>query len=787
MWLLVVLTILYSLIFPTISFAHAETSIIKMTPNGFEPQTTTVDENSTVYFVNQDKVDHWPASNIHPTHDIYPEFDPKKPIEPGESWLFKPKRAGEWKYHDHLNPHIRGTLVVRSEKLLASRSGEVGGEKIFSNIFARIKEWFANFMDKFSASLMKNKQEDPVLAWNHLKEKYKGQGGSVGNIHDQAHLIGGLIYEKMGFSGLSKCSPQFAFGCYHGFLDKAFQKNLDRLNEAESACRSLGDSGPSASCIHGIGHGVASFFQTADLKKSLASCKRLSPSGLQYCFDGVFMEFERSAPQSFYSKENPYYPCDEVEKEFGSDISFACGRNQPTVLMDRFKLKFEDVVGICLKSPSNQFKTACFDALGFISVKSTSNPKEIISACQKIGVSEYILRCAKAAAGELIFQEVPGWQTNAPAVCNALPPNFQPECNIYIQDLIKQYGRVVSKDDNEYIRKELQICYGVGGKDDCYKKVAALFFNRFGLKKTLALFAQNEDYPEVYARCHEVTHFLSRSEYERLGSIAGVYAQCDSTCHGGCYHGTLEAYLKENTNTDFAKICGRLEEYDKPLIFYECMHGLGHAAMFITDAEVPMSLKLCDRIESLENQERCYSGVFMENSSSSTNLDHPSKFVRADDPYYPCNILEEKYLKLCYRYQSSHFALIAKHDWQKVASLCMGVPENYRVECFRTIGTNQVGFTQDINQMRANCDLMPSFEYRNVCVVGVISSMAYRFVGNSEKMVNFCKTVDEGYRQDCFRQIGASFLDWSSDKSFAKNECGKIPDLKGADWCLNVI
>ena len=86
------------------AMAHSEVRVIEMTSSGFSPSEIMLDEDSSVIFVNKDKESRWPASNTHPTHELYSEFDPKKPILPGESWVFKPKKVGEWKYHDHLSP-----------------------------------------------------------------------------------------------------------------------------------------------------------------------------------------------------------------------------------------------------------------------------------------------------------------------------------------------------------------------------------------------------------------------------------------------------------------------------------------------------------------------------------------------------------------------------------------------------------------------------------------------------------------------------------------------------------
>lgn len=77
-----------------------------------EPGVLTVKKGEEVTFINKDTDDHWPASNDHPTHQIYSEFDPKRPISPGSSWSFVFEHEGQWKFHDHLFPFIGGTVIV---------------------------------------------------------------------------------------------------------------------------------------------------------------------------------------------------------------------------------------------------------------------------------------------------------------------------------------------------------------------------------------------------------------------------------------------------------------------------------------------------------------------------------------------------------------------------------------------------------------------------------------------------------------------------------------------------
>ncbi len=85
---------------------------VLMEEDRFTPENLTIKKGTTVIFKNVDKVPRWPASNIHPTHTIYPEFDPLQPIDPGQSWNFQFDKVGVWKDHDHLIPSIRGIITV---------------------------------------------------------------------------------------------------------------------------------------------------------------------------------------------------------------------------------------------------------------------------------------------------------------------------------------------------------------------------------------------------------------------------------------------------------------------------------------------------------------------------------------------------------------------------------------------------------------------------------------------------------------------------------------------------
>lgn len=86
---------------------------VSMTETGFAPSKFTVTAGTVVTFINDGQVPHWPASAVHPTHEVLPDFDAKRGLQTGESYSFAFTQAGSWNFHDHLFPQFTGTITVR--------------------------------------------------------------------------------------------------------------------------------------------------------------------------------------------------------------------------------------------------------------------------------------------------------------------------------------------------------------------------------------------------------------------------------------------------------------------------------------------------------------------------------------------------------------------------------------------------------------------------------------------------------------------------------------------------
>ncbi|MEO8065241.1 MAG: hypothetical protein ABI643_00095 [Candidatus Doudnabacteria bacterium] len=349
--------------------------------------------------------------------------------------------------------------------------------------------------------------------------------------------------------------------------------------------------------------------------------------------------------------------------------------------------------------------------------------------------------------------------------------------------------------DSQFLRSQMRPCGEKQLSDNCYMQVAGTLMAKWDYVKILQLLKDNEQYPEIFSRCHELTHYIGRKAYEQEGSVSKVYSRANPVCWGGFYHGVMESYFWDKhlslTDPDSPKItealqtaCGKISDYTSPRFYSECVHGIGHAMMFITDTDLNKSLALCDKLEG--NQPTiCYGGVFMENSSSSTNTAHPTEFLKASDPMYPCDALATRYLNICYQYQSSYFAELSKYDWKKNADLCMKVPEIYREGCFHIIGTNQVGSTQDYAKMENSCSLMPSANYVQICQLGVVDGLSGRYVGQTNKIGDFCAQLNSNFQEACFKNLGSNIKSWTTDPAKLSADCAELKNSEYIRWCMS--
>ncbi len=276
---------------------------------------------------------------------------------------------------------------------------------------------------------------------------------------------------------------------------------------------------------------------------------------------------------------------------------------------------------------------------------------------------------------------------------------------------------------------------------------------------------------DTYFSCHAFTHFVGRALYKKTKSIADSYSQIDFTCHGGAYHGVIEAYLDEKklnlgdvTGDELRTICldSRTKTDKNPSqVYAECLHGFGHAFMFITDSDLPLSLVYCDHFGLVKDREPCYGGAFMENSTSSTNPDHPPKWIKEDDKFYPCTILAEKYQNQCYFYQANYLIKTSVHNYNKVFADCEELNRSHRTNCLLGLGANLAGFSRKAGTSGAAqiCSLGKN-DAASLCIEGAVPSFMARYGGETSKLIEFCNRVADSLKELCFVKLGNVARSW---------------------------
>lgn len=100
--------------------------VVTYNDSSFSPATLKIKKGETVVFKNQGAKSMWPASAMHPSHRAYAgtsleehcpdttntSFDACKGYLPASSWSFMFDKTGSWKYHNHLNPTVFGSITV---------------------------------------------------------------------------------------------------------------------------------------------------------------------------------------------------------------------------------------------------------------------------------------------------------------------------------------------------------------------------------------------------------------------------------------------------------------------------------------------------------------------------------------------------------------------------------------------------------------------------------------------------------------------------------------------------
>lgn len=382
---------------------------VEMNSEGFSPQKIQITQGDTVVFTNKDTEERWPASNLHPTHEIYPEFDPKTTIEIGKEWSFTFTKSGTWKYHDHILPQHSGTVEVKADPNFADKTAEIstqdqgfwaklwnwikslwpwGEKKIDTETTATEKSKEINLSDYDKEVVMGEEKifQDDTFLGSHLKKygvkdtitQLRLLEAKFGSCHQPAHRAGHIGYKMFGDKAFVEYSAECQSGYYHGVMEAYFQEHgaEDIQTTLTTLCKGGINSFFEHQCVHGIGHGLQAW-ANYELPEALAACDQL-PKRQDSCYTGVFMENlaaklaqPSNAPKpqdvgntdthltKYLKNDDALYPCNWVEEKYKGSCFFL----QTSRMLQMFGVDFQKISEACSKAPA-MYQNSCFGSMG---------------------------------------------------------------------------------------------------------------------------------------------------------------------------------------------------------------------------------------------------------------------------------------------------------------------------------------------------------------------------------------------------------------------------------------
>jgi hypothetical protein len=287
---------------------------ITLTSEGFEPRKLVIQEGESVTFKTDIGESFWPASDSHPTHSIYPDFDPRMPVVATSSWSFMFKRAGTWEFHDHLYPRYSGKIIVLTKdgsEVSESCAADTRSQKCYE--------------EKIISVLKKRGIEE---AFDTIAELYERYPDFRSSCHSSTHSLGAAAYglfEKGRLDGLSPKTPYCGYGFYHGFMEEMLARK-GSVDEAQNFCKEAGrilakhTADAEGACYHGIGHGAVDGSDPttwgdpiAMMAPGIKLCEKIAPvetfKGNRYrCVTGAYNSIE-------ILSMDPKYKLDSIIKD----------------------------------------------------------------------------------------------------------------------------------------------------------------------------------------------------------------------------------------------------------------------------------------------------------------------------------------------------------------------------------------------------------------------------------------------------------------------------------------
>lgn len=292
---------------------RSKTYSVTLSESGFRPQVLTINKGDRIKFSNILNRSFWPASDPHPTHVFFAGFDSKKEIHSNDTWTYEFQKSGQWAYHDHLDPSVRGQITVVETNPVISFYQKI--VHIYKTKFIKHDELFLKrqnnvcnksiddhglFLDCWTSFVADFTRDFGVSeAMRQLTKIYDLGFLTKGECHYLSVQVGTDAYWQFVSGKKFEFTKDFSLcdaGFFHHFMSEHVSHGKDFIG-SENLCDSLVgvDKDLVGQCYFGMGNGLTYYYwnlYSNDSKKivseSLLKCDKVKSVFKDRCVYGVY-------------------------------------------------------------------------------------------------------------------------------------------------------------------------------------------------------------------------------------------------------------------------------------------------------------------------------------------------------------------------------------------------------------------------------------------------------------------------------------------------------------------
>ncbi len=364
---------------------------------------------------------------------------------------------------------------------------------------------------------------------------------------------------------------------------------------------------------------------------------------------------------------------------------------------------------------------------------------------------------------------------------------------------------VFAKRASEYVAK----CADAPNRQLCYEhEIPKLMDEGYSMEDTFEVVRIVQDLDPTYPFCHVLGHILSEKETAKDPSrwVEVVHRAPSGICSNGALHGAFQERFRTESLPDakveelkpiLRDICKKGPEWNPTgLEQGSCTHALGHLTMYITGANVDLSLQVCDEVSYNEGghdlRQLCYDGVFMQLYQPLEREDFDliagkeivretrdafcgqfswkvrSSCITESWPLYRSSLFEpEGYRGFCEPLRGGEFqhdrclrnvAYIMtstfNFDEKKISSVCGALPHDERNICFAYAASRIVQTdARNIARAASFCFMAENYGAGPACFDSLVRDASFTFHPGSRESRALCGALPEPYRDSCHQSL----------------------------------